>query len=158
MSIASPRESSSSHKYYGNMHTYYDFNSMNMAKACDFPADRLDSLSELTVSLSRSSNYSIVLSRSYPLQFKGCILKRNLKTESIFNQQVASGYHLGNQYQILSLYFPTGVLPKLHHFALHCCCIKISKRFMYRKTSPIRKKEILHGSQTWKRRPHKVVT
>lgn len=140
------------------MHTYYDFNSMKVAKASDFPADGLDSLSELTVSLSRSSNYSTVLSRSYPFQFKGCILKRNLKTESTFNQEVASGYHLGKQYQILSLYFPTSVLPKLYHFALHCRCIRISKRFIYRKTSPIREKEILHSSQIWKCRPHKVVT
>lgn len=76
------------------MHTFYDFNSMNVAKVCDFPADGLDSLSELTVSMSRSSNYSIVLSRSYPLQFNGYVLKTNLKPEFTFNQEVASESHL----------------------------------------------------------------
>ena len=124
---ASKQASSSSHKHCQHMHTFYDFNSMNVAKACDFPADGLDSLSELTVFMSKSSNQSIVLSRSYPLQFMGCVLKGNLKTGCTFNQEVASEYRLDKQYQILSLYFPTTVLTKLYHFALHCFCIKISK-------------------------------
>lgn len=76
------------------MHTFYDFNSMKVAKACDFPADGLDSLSELTVFMSRSSNYFTVLSRSYPLQFKSHILKWNLKTQTTFKQEVASENHL----------------------------------------------------------------
>lgn len=108
-------------------------------------------------SMSRSSNCSMVLSRSYPLQFKGCVLKKNLKTESTINQQVASEYHLGKQYQILCLYFPTSVLTKLYHFALHWYCIRISKWFIYHENAPlIRGKEILHSSQIWKCMPHKV--
>lgn len=31
------------------MHTFYDFNNMYVATACDFPADGLGSLSELSV-------------------------------------------------------------------------------------------------------------
>lgn len=138
------------------MHTY-DFNSMNVAKACDFPADRLDSLSELVVSLSRSSNDSTILSRSYPLQFKGCILKRNLKTESTFNQEVASGYQVRNT-KSSAYVFQSVCYPKLYHFALQCCCTRTSKWFEYRETSPIRQEEITHSSQIWKCKPHKVVT
>ncbi len=80
------------------MHTFYDFNSMNVAKVCDFPEDGLDSFSELTVFTSRSSNHSIALSRSDPLQSKGYVLKKTLKTEFTFNQEVASESHLVKQY------------------------------------------------------------
>lgn len=65
---ASPRQDRSSRKHCQYMHTFLLFQQHDVAKACDFPADGLDSLSELIVSISRSSNYSIVLSRSNPLQ------------------------------------------------------------------------------------------
>lgn len=47
------------------MYIFYDFNSMNVVKVCDFLVDRFDLFFELIVFTFRSSNYFIVLFRSY---------------------------------------------------------------------------------------------